>query len=203
MRPRRWPRSRLPPLRASACGTRTACSRVPVRLLAGSALEVDQRGAGPTPQEPEAEGELDPRFAAIPIFAVGTGLRPEEWVALERRDIDRRAGVVTVERVYTQGRLKPCAKTSRQRRRGRYGSASSTLWMSFRRAWTPRFSSPAFVAATSSSASGAHGSGHRRFALPASPTAGSTTSGTRTQRRASRPAFRFSRSRVGWERRSR
>jgi integrase len=61
--------------------------------------------------------ELDPRFAAIPVFAAGTGLRPEEWIALERRDLDREAGVVTVERVYSQGRLKPCAKTSRQRRR--------------------------------------------------------------------------------------
>jgi integrase len=61
--------------------------------------------------------ELSPAFAAIPVFAVGTGLRPEEWIALERRDVDRRAGVVTVERVYTQGHLKQCAKTKRQRRR--------------------------------------------------------------------------------------
>jgi integrase len=61
--------------------------------------------------------ELHPRFAAVPLFAVGTGLRPEEWLALERRDVDRGAGVVTIERVYTQRRLKPCAKTSRQRRR--------------------------------------------------------------------------------------
>jgi integrase len=61
--------------------------------------------------------ELDPRFAAIPLFAVGTGLRPEEWIALERRDIDRGAAVVTIERVYPQGRLKQCAKSSRQRRR--------------------------------------------------------------------------------------
>ena len=61
--------------------------------------------------------ELDPRFAAIPTFAAGTGLRPEEFLAFERRDVDRAAGVVTVERVFTQGRLKPCGKTSRQRRR--------------------------------------------------------------------------------------
>jgi integrase len=61
--------------------------------------------------------ELDPRFAAIPLFPVGTGLRPEEWIALERRDVDRGAGVVTVERVYSQGRRKPCGKSSRQRRR--------------------------------------------------------------------------------------
>jgi integrase len=61
--------------------------------------------------------ELGPRFAAIPVFAVGTGLRPEEWIALTRADVDRREGVVHVRRVYTQGRLKECAKTSRQRRR--------------------------------------------------------------------------------------
>jgi integrase len=61
--------------------------------------------------------ELHPRFRAIPVFAVGTGLRPEELLALERRDIDRREGVVHVRRVYTQGTLKECAKTSRQRRR--------------------------------------------------------------------------------------
>jgi integrase len=67
--------------------------------------------------EPSIAAELDPRFAAIPVFAIGTGLRPEEWLALERKDLDPATGVVTVERVYTQGTLKPCAKTSRQRRR--------------------------------------------------------------------------------------
>jgi integrase len=61
--------------------------------------------------------ELHPRFAAIPVFAVGSGLRPEEWIGLERRDVDRTEGVVHVRRVYSQGRLKEPAKTSRQRRR--------------------------------------------------------------------------------------
>jgi len=55
--------------------------------------------------------------AAIPIVLVGTGLRPEELFALERRDLDVDAGVLTVERVYTQGMLKECRKSSRQRRR--------------------------------------------------------------------------------------
>lgn len=61
--------------------------------------------------------ELEPRYSAIPVFAVGTGMRPEEWIALERRDIDWSAGVASVERVYSQGRLKPCKKSDKQRRR--------------------------------------------------------------------------------------
>ena len=61
--------------------------------------------------------ELGPRFGPIAVFAAGTGLRPEEWVALERRDVDRDARVVTVERVYTQGVLKAPKKSSRQLRR--------------------------------------------------------------------------------------
>jgi integrase len=61
--------------------------------------------------------ELDPRFAAIPVVLVGTGLRPEELFALERRDLDLDAGVVSVERGHSQGRTKDCKKSSRQRRR--------------------------------------------------------------------------------------
>jgi hypothetical protein len=42
--------------------------------------------------------EMDPRFAAIPVVLVGTGPRPEELFALERRDVDLDAGVLSVER---------------------------------------------------------------------------------------------------------
>jgi integrase len=55
--------------------------------------------------------ELDARYRAIPIFAVGTGLRPEEWIALHRADVDREAGVVHVRRRFTQGVLKEGGKT--------------------------------------------------------------------------------------------
>ena len=61
--------------------------------------------------------ELPPAFRAIPPFVAGTGLRPEEWIALERRDVDREGRVVSVGRVFTDGRVKDCGKTERSRRR--------------------------------------------------------------------------------------
>ena len=48
-------------------------------------------------------GELLPRFRPIPVFAALTGLRPCEWMALERRDVDYQAGVVTVRRTVVDG----------------------------------------------------------------------------------------------------
>jgi integrase len=60
--------------------------------------------------------ELDPRDRAIPVFATGTGLRPEEWIALDRNeDIDRDARIVYVRRRFTGGRLKPGTKTVPER----------------------------------------------------------------------------------------
>lgn len=61
--------------------------------------------------------EIDPRYAALPVFAAGTGLRPEEWIALERGDVDRQAKVVHVRRTFAYGSLKDCGKTDRSRRR--------------------------------------------------------------------------------------
>jgi integrase len=55
--------------------------------------------------------ELLPRHRAIPVFAAGTGLRPEEWIALERKDNDRERLLVSVNRVYTDGRVKLHGKT--------------------------------------------------------------------------------------------
>jgi integrase len=68
---------------------------------------------------------LTPRYRPMVIFAAATGLRPAEWLALERlalerlalerRDIDRGARVVYVRRSFTKGRLK-CTKTEASRR---------------------------------------------------------------------------------------
>ena len=58
-------------------------------------------------EELEAVGaELSPQFRPLPLFVALTGLRPEEWLALERGDIDRAAGLVHVRRVFTDGQVK-------------------------------------------------------------------------------------------------
>ena len=61
--------------------------------------------------------ELPQMHRAIPVFAAGTGLRPEEWIGLERRDIDRQTRTVSVQRVFSNARLKEFGKTDRSRRR--------------------------------------------------------------------------------------
>ena len=60
--------------------------------------------------------ELHPAHAPLPLFAAATGLRPEEWQALERRDIDRRAGIVNVVRTVSSGEVVELGKTKRSRR---------------------------------------------------------------------------------------
>jgi integrase len=45
-------------------------------------------------------------YGPMVMCAAATGLRPSELFALERRDVDRGAGVVYVRRAYANGRLK-------------------------------------------------------------------------------------------------
>lgn len=60
--------------------------------------------------------ELSPRYQPLPAFAAATGLRPEEWQALERRDVDREAGLINVRRTVSSGEVVELAKTAGGRR---------------------------------------------------------------------------------------
>jgi integrase len=60
--------------------------------------------------------ELPPTHRPLPAFAAATGLRPEEWQALVRRDIDRAAGLLNVRRTVSSGEIVELAKTSNSRR---------------------------------------------------------------------------------------
>jgi integrase len=71
-----------------------------------------------TPKEIDGlEKELGRVYGPLAVFAVETGLRTNEWVALERRDVDRDGCAVTVQRRYADGVLTPYPKTKRSRRR--------------------------------------------------------------------------------------
>jgi integrase len=49
---------------------------------------------------------IGPRYGPMILFAAATGLRPAEWTAVEKRDIDRKERVVYVRRSFTRGELK-------------------------------------------------------------------------------------------------
>lgn len=59
--------------------------------------------------------ELAPAHAALVVFASETGLRTNEWNALERRDIDRQNPAVAVARRFSRGQATPYPKTQRRR----------------------------------------------------------------------------------------
>lgn len=84
-------------------------------------------GSNPQPKREEVEHfepeqvetlavELGPLYGPLVIVAAYTGLRPSEWAALEWRDVDRDAGVLTVERAFSYGVVK-AVKTKGSRRR--------------------------------------------------------------------------------------
>jgi integrase len=61
--------------------------------------------------------ELGAVYGPLAIFAAETGLRTNEWVAIERRDIDRigKRPAVVVQRRVADGVLTPYPKTQRSR----------------------------------------------------------------------------------------
>jgi integrase len=71
-----------------------------------------------TPEEIDAlDVELGPVYGPLVVFAAETGLRTNEWAALERRDVDRSGRAVLVQRRYADGTLTPYPKTVGSRRR--------------------------------------------------------------------------------------
>jgi integrase len=93
-----------------------------VEPLDHPAGELDIRTGHSGRQYPDAEidaleTELGPAFGPLVTFAAETGLRTNEWVALERRDLDRSGPAVLVQRRYADGALTPYPKTVGSRRR--------------------------------------------------------------------------------------
>jgi integrase len=60
--------------------------------------------------------ELSAMYRPLPKFASSTGLRPEEWGAVERHDVDCRERILSVHRTISSGKVVELAKTARSRR---------------------------------------------------------------------------------------
>jgi integrase len=87
-----------------------------------------EAGKNPQPRSEEFEpftrdeidaiaAELGPGYGPLAVFGAETGLRTNELVALERRDVDKGGRAVTVQRRFADGVLTPYPKTERSRRR--------------------------------------------------------------------------------------
>lgn len=89
----------------------------PAKLM-GSNPKTPRRTIRPFTRDELAaiSAELAPAYRPLPTFAAATGLRPEEWLVLERPDVDRRNGVINVRRTLSDGEVVELAKTDRSRR---------------------------------------------------------------------------------------
>ena len=136
--------------------------------------------------------ELDALDAARVIVAAETGLRPEEWIALERRDLDRAGRALQVQRKYAKGVMRPYGKSHRARRRvpltARAMEAIATL--------PPRVDTTLLFPAPEGGYLGIENwrsrAGTRRSKQRGSRSVARTTCGTRSRPRRSPPASRRS-----------
>ena len=110
--------------------------------------------------------ELGPVYGPLVVFAAETGLRTNEWAALERRDIDRAGRAVIVQRRYADGVLTPVPEDGASAAACRSPGGRSTRSTRCRRGSTRRCCSPPRRAATSGSTPGAPASGIRRSTRP-------------------------------------
>ncbi len=70
----------------------------------------------PTTQYASIAAELSEPYRPLPAFVAATGLRPEEWLVLERRDVDKAGRIVSVRRRLSDGEVVELGKTSASRR---------------------------------------------------------------------------------------
>jgi integrase len=133
-------------------------------------------GPNPAPRRPEIEpftaaeidqicDELGP-WAPMVRFAAATGLRPCEWLALERRDVRREEGVVLVERSFSRGQLSE-GKTAKSRRR----VPLSSVALAALDAMPPRIDTPLIFASPTGKRLSLN-NWHRREWMPALSAAG-------------------------------
>ena len=137
--------------------------------------------------------ELGPTYGPLVVFAAETGLRTNEWVALERRDVDRPGRAVTVQRRYADGVLTAVPEDGAVASTGAADRAGARR--ARRAAAAARHAARvpgAARAATSRSTTGAPASGTTRSTPPGSSGAARTTCATRSRPRRSPPASRSS-----------
>src|SRR5205807_4878665 len=91
---------------------------------------------------------IGPRYGPMILFAAATGLRTAEWIALEKRDVDRKEQVVYVRRSFTRRELK-IPKTEASTRAVPLQARALDRSIGSRAATARRCCSPASVAATS------------------------------------------------------
>jgi len=121
---------------------------------------------------------IGPRYGPMILFAVATGLRPAEWIALEKRDVTATAASST-SAAHSQGANSSIRRPKRACALYRSKCGRWTRWTGTTDKRARRFSFQATVAATSTSITSGPTTGDQRSSPPASTRCGgSTISGT-------------------------